>query len=236
MPSLVMLFQSAVVADKERLFRLKSRDKALISNYMKSKVVGGRFWMILFVLMVKTLRAQEITEAFDATTETVGPSYRGFIHNKFVTPVNQILTPAGDQIELPALRPNALALSPDHSLLVTAGLTHQLLIIGTQTGKILQRVPLPPDQLQQPAPVSAAILAPDGKAQLSFNGLTFSPDGSRIYLSNVNATSRSSPSPRASLFPLYFPSRCRWPMPPVARWKFPPASRFRGMAKNFTSP
>ena len=35
-------------------------------------------------------------------------------------------------------------------------------------------------------PVSSEILSPDEKAQLSFTGLVFSPDGSRIYLANVN--------------------------------------------------
>ena len=151
---------------------------------MKIKAVGCVVaWMMLHI---HATRAEETTHAFDATTETVGASFDGFIHQKFVTPVNQILTPAGIQIELPAMRPNAMALSPDHSLLVTAGQAHQLLIIGTQTGKILQRVSFPSDQTREPAPVNAAIPAPDGRAQLSFSGLAFSPDGSRIYLSNVN--------------------------------------------------
>jgi YVTN family beta-propeller protein len=47
-------------------------------------------------------------------------------------------------------------------------------------------VPLPADTLPEQGPVSAEILNPDSKAQLSFTGLAFSPDGSRIYLSNVN--------------------------------------------------
>jgi len=153
---------------------------------MKHKLAVRCFCLLASFFMVNAMRAAEAADNFDATAETVGPSHSGFIHNKFVTPVNQILTPAGWQIELPPMRPHALALSPDHSLLVTAGQLHQLIVIGTQTGKILQRVPLPSDQAQETAPVSAAILDPDGKAQLSFNGLTFSPDGSRIYLSNVN--------------------------------------------------
>jgi len=74
----------------------------------------------------------------------------------------------------------------DHSLLVTAGQVHQLIVIGTQTEKILQRVPLPSDQAQEMAPALMATLDPDGRGQLSFTGLTFSPDGSRIYLSNLN--------------------------------------------------
>ena len=42
-------------------------------------------------------------------------------------------------------------------------------------------------QTHEPAPIVArSILNPDEKAQLSFTGLIFSPDGSRIYLANVN--------------------------------------------------
>ena len=120
-------------------------------------------------------------ENFDATAETVGRSTNGF-----ETPVNQRLTPAGTLLELPGLRPQALALSPDGKLLVTAGLTHELVVVNPATGEILQRVALPSDRVQEPMPVSSEILSPDEKAQLSFTGLAFSPDGSRIYLANVN--------------------------------------------------
>jgi DNA-binding beta-propeller fold protein YncE len=154
---------------------------------MNNKATGCFFCLLAFMLTGRhTMRAAETNGTFDATTETVGPSYHGFIQNQYVTPVNQLLTPAGIQIELPAFRPNALALSPDHSLLVTAGLAHQLLVVGTQTGKILQQVPFPSGQASEQAPVSAAVLDRDGKARLSFNGLAFSPDGTRIYLANVN--------------------------------------------------
>ena len=153
---------------------------------MNHKLAVRCFCLFASFLMVNAMRAAEAADNFDATAETVGPSHSGFTHNKFVTPVNQILTPAGWQVELPPMRPHALALSPDHSLLVTAGQLHQLIVISAQSGKLLQRVPLPSDQAQETAPVSAAILDPDGKAQLSFTGLTFSPDGSRIYLPNVN--------------------------------------------------
>ena len=102
------------------------------------------------------------------------------------TPVNQRLTPAGILIRLPGMRPQALALSPDGRLLVTSGLTHELVVVNPATGKILQYVPLPSGKTLEPAPVSTEILEPDEKAQLSFTGLAFSPDGSRIYLANVN--------------------------------------------------
>ena len=43
--------------------------------------------------------------------------------NRYYTPANQILTPAGIQVELPGMRPQAIALSPDRRVLVTAGKT-----------------------------------------------------------------------------------------------------------------
>ncbi len=118
---------------------------------------------------------------FDATTNAVGRIAAGL-----ETPVNQLVTPAGTQVELPGIRPNALALSPDGKRLVTAGLTHELIVIEPATGKILQRVPFPADTAEEEKPIVEGILNPDEKAQLSFTGLAFSPDGSRIYLSNVN--------------------------------------------------
>ncbi|MFM8537306.1 MAG: hypothetical protein ACKOES_04435 [Planctomycetaceae bacterium] len=53
----------------------------------------------------------------DDPTERVGTSAAG----RTVTPVNQVVTPVGRQVPLPGLRPQALALSPDGRLLVTAG-------------------------------------------------------------------------------------------------------------------
>jgi YVTN family beta-propeller protein len=107
--------------------------------------------------------------------------------NRWYTPANQILTPAGLQVELPGLRPQAIALSPDGKLLVTAGKTHELVAVEPATGKVLQRVPLPSDKASAPKPdtVSTHILDPDKEGQLSFTGLVFSPDGKRLYLANV---------------------------------------------------
>src|SRR5438876_10597584 len=50
-------------------------------------------------------------------------------------PVNQVLTPAGVQVELPGLRPQVIALSPDGKLLVTSGKTPELIVIDPSTGK-----------------------------------------------------------------------------------------------------
>jgi WD40 repeat protein len=118
---------------------------------------------------------------FAATTATVGRK-----GDTLMTPVNQIVTPAGKQIQLPGMRPNALALSPDGKLLVTSGLTSELVVVDTATGEITQHVPFPADIAKEEAAVSTAILGANEKAKLSFTGLAFSPDGSRIYLANVN--------------------------------------------------
>ena len=119
-----------------------------------------------------------------ADTESVGVSGP----NRTVLPVNQVVTPAGTQIALPGLRPQALALSPDGALLAVSGKTHEVVIIDLATAQIRQRVVLPagPHRQSRPEAVSPAILAPDEKAQLSYTGLVFSPDGKRLYLSNVN--------------------------------------------------
>jgi YVTN family beta-propeller protein len=116
------------------------------------------------------------------TTESVGWKTDGF-----ETPVNQLLTPAGTLVELPGMRPNALALSPDGHLLVTSGLKGELLVTDPADGKVLQSV-LMPSSGQQPGveSVSSLILAANLKDKLSYTGLVFSPDGTRIYLSNVN--------------------------------------------------
>ncbi len=109
---------------------------------------------------------------------------------RIITPVNQVLTPIGIQVELPEMRPQAIALSPDGRLLVTSGKTHSLMVVNPESGDILQKVPLPSEKATnaEPASVSTHILSPDKDGQVSFTGLIFSRDGKRIYLSNVNGS------------------------------------------------
>ena len=118
-----------------------------------------------------------------------------------MTPTNQILTPAGTQVELPGMRPQAIALSPNGKLLATSGKTAELVIVDPVSGKVLQKVALPPEKpadvkgvgapsgtIQSGVSGAPAPAAPttDKSGQLSFTGLVFSPDGAHIYLSNVN--------------------------------------------------
>ena len=74
--------------------------------------------------------------------------------------------------------------------MVTSGKTAQLVVIEPRTGKILQRVPFPSedDQEPNPQPPSEQILHPDRHGQLSYTGLIFSPDGKWIFLSNVQGS------------------------------------------------
>jgi YVTN family beta-propeller protein len=119
-------------------------------------------------------------------TENVGPAEPG----RTVLPVNQVVTPAGTVVPLPGMRPQALALSPDGTLLAVSGKTSELVLIDPETGAVRQRVGLPPEPPDEPEAeaVSARILEPDTKGQLSYAGLVFSADGRRIFLSNVNGS------------------------------------------------
>lgn len=135
---------------------------------------------IVLCVLVACSALTVAADDFNSTTVPVG-----HITNGIVTPVNQIVMPAGVLVELRDTRPLALALSPNGKLLVTSGLRHDLLVFDSATGKVLQKVAFPEDKSAEEKPVSAGILDPNEKAQLSYTGLVFSPDGSRIYMANV---------------------------------------------------
>lgn len=107
-----------------------------------------------------------------------------------VLPVNQRLTPFGQQIQLPGLRPLVVAFAPKRHLIVTSGKTNELLVLDPISGQVQQRVDFPQDMGNETIPdaPSENVLQPDKEAQVSYTGLVFSPDGRRIYLSNVNGS------------------------------------------------
>jgi YVTN family beta-propeller protein len=138
-------------------------------------------YRVISLTLLACLSIAATADDFDSTTAIVGR-----LPNGLMTPANQLVTPAGTSIELPGMRPQALALSPDGKWLVTAGLNHQLIVLDLITRKKSQHVDFPSDNSPAERALDAPILEPDNKAQLSYTGLAFSPDGSRIYLANVN--------------------------------------------------
>lgn len=164
--------------------------------------------LILSMFLVCALaQAQDLPNDFGSTTDIVGPGTNGL-----ETPVNQLVTPAGILVQLPGVRPNALALSPDGRLLVTSGQTRELLVADPAFGKILEHVTFPPEaQKKTEKSISSLVLEANLKAKLSFTGLAFSPDGARIYLSNVNGDIKVfSVGPDHTVSPLF-----SIPLPPV---------------------
>jgi DNA-binding beta-propeller fold protein YncE len=109
---------------------------------------------------------------------------------RLLLPTGQQLTPVGIQVDLPKLRPQGLALSPDGKILVTSGKSNDLIVVDPATGQILQTVALPPEGMEPPDPgaPSSHNLKPTKDDQISYTGLIFSPDGKRIYLSNVTGS------------------------------------------------
>ena len=99
-----------------------------------------------------------------------------------VTPVNQRLTPYGKLIELPGMRPQVIALSPDGRVAVTSGKTSKLVVMHPTTGEILERVDFPNEaQVLGASDPAANNLKPDTTALASFTGLVFSADGKSLY-------------------------------------------------------
>ena len=159
-----------------------------------------------FTLFLILVLAGSCRSSKDSSSEPVGE----IGPQRYVTPVHQVLTPIGMQVELPGMRPQAVALSPNGRLLATSGKTPELVLIDPQNGDIKQRVALPSSETRNPDTISSHILKPDKSGQLSYTGLIFSPDGSRIYLSNVNGDIKVfsvSPEGQASgLFSIALPA------------------------------
>jgi WD40 repeat protein len=159
----------------------KTHKYSELLNHHSRKHPSCMRYLIPALALAVCLGFNAAADDFDSTTATVGRTADGLM-----TPVNQVVTPAGTSIDLPGIRPQALALSPNGKLLVTAGLTHELIVLNLADGDKSQHVEFPADKAEVKGGLDAPILDPNNKAQLSFTGLVFSPDGSRIYLANVN--------------------------------------------------
>ena len=160
-----------------------ARQRRLFTGHCKPllSLLLALFGTAAFLLMSSGCRSRIPV----GTQEKVGPAGA----NRVITPVNQVLSPAGIQVELPGMRPQAIALSPDGHILVTSGKTHELIVVNPATGGIAQRVPFPAEKANElnPDAVSSHLLEQDKEAQLSYTGLVFSHDGTRIFLSNANS-------------------------------------------------
>lgn len=129
-----------------------------------------------------------VSFVFAAPAHSEDQSPAGFLNQgRVILPINQVLTPAGKQVELPSMRPQVIKFSPNGKILVTSGKTAELIVLDPSNGKILQRVKCPSSSAStETNSVSNQILKPDKDAQVSYTGLAFSPDSKWIYLSNVN--------------------------------------------------
>jgi YVTN family beta-propeller protein len=147
--------------------------------------IAGLNYVLAALLVASSALAETSSDSLD-WSETVGRDGT----NRVVLPVNQVITPAGKQVELKGLRPQVLALSPDGRILVTSGKRRDVVVLDPDSGTVLQTVRLPDDGplASSPAPTSSHYLKPDKDEQVSYTGLVFSPDGSHLYLSNVKGS------------------------------------------------
>jgi len=86
---------------------------------------------------------------------------------RVVVPTNQVLDPAGFQVEYPG-RPTDLALSPDGALLAVLS-SHELVLMRVSDRAIMQTLPLPSDGH-------------------GFVGILWTPDGRTIFTSGTNGS------------------------------------------------
>lgn len=151
---------------------------------MKKRRISFSFILLLvLIILIPACREEKVP---GPGRGKVGVDFYG----RMVVPVNQVIEPYGLQVQLPGLRPQGLAISPDGKLVAVTGKSSELIIVDPVDLRIKQKVPLPSESQNEPCPetVSGNILEPDTRGQLSYNGLVFSPAGRHIYLSNVNGS------------------------------------------------
>ncbi len=110
--------------------------------------------------------------------------------NRYVTPTGQILTPAGRQVELPSMRPQALAVSPDGRIIVTSGRTNVIAVLDAATGQILQYVTLATNKAQ--ARVESKASATDDPSAFLENQSSSSAEQTNNASSSAEQTTNTS--------------------------------------------
>ena len=87
------------------------------------------------------------------------------------------------------MRPQVLVLSPDRKSLITSGKTNKLIVINPDTKEVTQTIDFPSkEQTTEPDISSPNILKPDSAALVSYTGLVYTKDGTRVYMSNVGGS------------------------------------------------
>lgn len=121
---------------------------------------------------------------------------------RVVLPVSQTLRPAGEATALPGMRPVTVAISPDGRWLATSGKTNALQVMRLdQPGRPMSKIDMPGREQPGSAP-SEVELKPDRGAQISYTGLVFSSDGTRLYLSDVNGSIKAFAVGPEAILPL----------------------------------
>ncbi|HOW65922.1 MAG TPA: bifunctional YncE family protein/alkaline phosphatase family protein [Candidatus Paceibacterota bacterium] len=151
-----------------------------VKNRRRTLWVG---FVLAALLIAGTILAKG-SQVFLAPPDAVGR----VAANRYRLPTGQLLTPAGWQVELPGMRPQAMALSPDGRRLALAGKTNKLVLIDPRTGRIRQSVSLAAatNQVIQPRETNTVAATNLAAPRMSLTGLVFSPDGRALYLADAS--------------------------------------------------
>ncbi len=153
-------------------------------HYLPGPAVGSAAFAVAIFSIRCTLAQDPLPQ--NPAVDIVGQ----LSENRYLTPTGQLLTPVGRQTQLPEMRPQAIALSPNGKLIATSGKTNYLVLVDPNSGEVLQKVRMPgkevpATEVNESDEEASTKTEKDTSATLSFTGLVFSPDGSRIYLSNA---------------------------------------------------
>src|SRR4051794_35876407 len=101
-----------------------------------NRILRSGFYGVFVLLAVcQSAESKPVKNKFQNSTAPTSPALPAT--NDISVPVNQVLRPAGLQVELPGMRPQVIALSPDGAILLTSGKTAELIVIDPRSGRIL---------------------------------------------------------------------------------------------------